>query len=84
MANEGDKYKRLIVTDEGELMVDVYDVLDAFEITCPALAHALKKALCTGTRGVKGFDQDIDELIGSLLRAKTLRMNRAKRDELMP
>ena len=30
--------------------VDVYSVLDAFDVTCPATAHAVKKLLCAGVR----------------------------------
>ncbi len=30
--------------------VDVYAVLAAFEVTCPATAHAVKKLLCAGIR----------------------------------
>lgn len=69
------KYDRIIVgkTEEGidaELIVDVYDVLAAFNITNQALGHGLKKALCPGQRGVKPAKQDIDEAIQSLERAK--------------
>ncbi len=52
--------------------IDVYDVLKAFNVTCPAMQHAIKKMLCTGIRGYKGFQQDADEAINSIKRAKEL------------
>lgn len=52
--------------------VDVYDVLHAFGVTNPATAHAIKKMLKPGQRGHKSAEQDIDEAIQSLVRAKEL------------
>lgn len=52
--------------------VDVYDVLKAFDITCPAIQHALKKLLMPGQRGVKSYIEDIEEAIVSLNRSKEL------------
>lgn len=54
------------------VQVDLYDVLVAYGVTCPALAHALKKMLMPGQRHAKTFEQDIDEAIASLQRAKEL------------
>jgi hypothetical protein len=48
--------------------VDVYDVLAAFNITCPAQAHAAKKLLRNG-KGAKSRAQDLREAIVSLERA---------------
>ncbi len=63
------KYHRVIKGAQ----VDLYDVLVAYGVTCPALAHALKKMLMPGQRHAKTFEQDIDEAIASLQRAKELR-----------
>lgn len=60
------KYDRLI---KPGITVDVYDVLIAFEISCPALAHALKKLLAAGSRGVKSTTQDKQEAIASIKRS---------------
>ena len=49
--------------------IDVYDVLQAFGVTNPADAHAIKKMLCPGQRGVKDAIQDRREAIQSLERA---------------
>ena len=48
---------------------DVYDLLKAFGVTCPALQHAVKKLLCAGLRGAKSAEQDIEEAILSCRRA---------------
>lgn len=59
------KYQRTI---KGQA-VDVYDVLAAWEVTCPATAHAIKKLLMPGKRGSKGAVQDLKEAHSSIARA---------------
>lgn len=59
------KYQRRVPST----LIDVYDVLKAFEVHCPAVAHGIKKALCPGTRGTKGKLQDLREARDSLNRA---------------
>lgn len=49
--------------------IDVYDVLQAFKVTSPAIAHAVKKCLAPGQRGAKSWVQDVEEAIKSLQRA---------------
>ena len=53
--------------------VDVYDVLKAFDVKCPATQHAIKKLLKAGKRGHKDAQQDLTEAIESINRAKQLR-----------
>ena len=53
-------------------VVDVYSVLKAFEVKCPALQHLIKKALCAGLRGHKGIETDLQDIIDSAIRAKEL------------
>ena len=73
--DRGSKYHRTIrQTLPGDthglcLTVDVYDVLQAFGVTCPALQHAIKKLLCAGLRGGKSAEQDIEEAANSCRRA---------------
>lgn len=43
--------------------VDVYRVLELFEVTDPALQHIVKKALCAGQRGAKDFRKDLEEIV---------------------
>ena len=48
---------------------DVYDVLKAFEVVCPARSHAIKKLLMPGQRGAKDELQDLNESLVSVSRA---------------
>lgn len=50
-------------------VIDVYDVLVAFNVTCPAMAHAIKKMLMAGQRGAKDSIQDKEEAIASIKRS---------------
>jgi hypothetical protein len=56
----------------GVMIIDVYDVLKAFNVTCPATQHAIKKMLMAGERGHKDKQTDLDEAIQSIQRAKEL------------
>lgn len=49
--------------------VDVYDVLKAFGVTCPATQHAVKKLLMPGARGAKDALQDLGEAKQAVERA---------------
>ena len=60
------KYQREI---KPGVFVDVYDVLKAFNVTCPAMAHGIKKCLAPGQRGVKDSIQDKNEAIASINRS---------------
>lgn len=64
----GSKYIRRIFSavDKGaSVEIDVYAVLDAFQVTCPARQHAIKKLLCAGIRGKGSQMQDLEEAINS-------------------
>ena len=64
------KYQRTIIGLDGvATTVDVYDVLLAFDVSCPAMQHALKKMLCSGLRGHKPSIRDKQEAIDSILRS---------------
>lgn len=75
------KYQRVIrgVDDCSFVLSDVYDVLKAFDVRCPALQHLIKKALCTGLRGHKTREQDLQDIIDSANRA--LELNKEDEDE---
>lgn len=60
------KYQREI---KPGVWVDVYDVLNAFNVICPAMAHGVKKCLAPGQRGVKDSIQDKNEAIASIKRS---------------
>jgi hypothetical protein len=70
------KYNRVVHKDGKHLEVDVYDVLEAFNVTCPALQHLIKKALCVGIRGHKDESQDLQDIIDSANRAIALAADR--------
>lgn len=53
--------------------VDVYRVLNLFEISDPCLQHAIKKLLVAGRRGAKDFERDIKEAQDSLTRCLEMR-----------
>jgi hypothetical protein len=53
---------------------DVYAILLAYGVTCPATAHAIKKLLCAGRRGHKSRIQDLTEAQQTLVRAIDLEM----------
>jgi len=68
------KYQRTIpVTDAAgnqcAIPIDIYSVLKAFDVRCPAIQHAIKKALMPGQRGAKSAKQDLTEAIDALRRA---------------
>ena len=54
--------------------IDVYRVLQLFEVTDPAIQHAVKKLLCAGKRGSKEYTQDINEANVSIKRALSMMM----------
>ena len=49
--------------------VDVYWVLDAWEVNSSPVAHAIKKLLCAGKRGAKDRVKDLQEAGKSVKRA---------------
>jgi len=72
--HEGRKYLRTIhPAKKGEgpisIEVDVYGVLKAFNVTCPALAHCIKKLLACGERGKGNRMADLKGAMAALNRA---------------
>jgi len=77
----GNKYHRKIPCFENVLVtVDVYSVLEAFNVTCPARQHAIKKLLCAGIRGKGDTLQDLRETADAISRAIELEAARQSRD----
>jgi hypothetical protein len=68
------KYAKRIRTET----VDVYDVLTAFGVACPAVAHAVKKLLMPGKRGAKNALQDLAEARQAIDRAIQLETERGE------
>lgn len=48
--------------------LDVYRILQEFDVTCPVAQHVLKKALCAGQRGHKDVRQDWQDIADSAAR----------------
>ena len=53
--------------------VDVYRIIEIFGVTDPCIQHALKKLLCSGVRGHKDQEKDIQDVIDTLERWKQMR-----------
>lgn len=69
----GDKYhKRITGLDYQATVVDVYAVLAAFGVTCPARQHAIKKLLMAGNRSKGSQLQDLKEAVCAVERAVQL------------
>jgi hypothetical protein len=65
--HSGSKYLRDVQLVGGK--IDVYAVLVAFGVACPARQHAIKKLLCAGLRGKGDELQDLRESIDAVRRA---------------
>ena len=83
--DKGEKYRKVItgraantgaITEYESVIVDVYDVLVAFKVTCPATQHAVKRLLAMGQRGHKDKMTDLKEAHWQLERAMQLEENR--------
>ena len=72
--HSGNKYLRNIHDVDGK--VDVYAVLEAFAVACPARQHAVKKLLCAGLRGKGDALQDLSEARDAVLRAIDMERHR--------
>jgi len=80
----GNKYHRKIKSVEdiaGFATADVYSVLEAFEVSCPARQHAIKKLLCSGLRGKGDTMQDLTEARDAVDRAIVLEKQRQGKAE---
>lgn len=64
----GSKYLREM-THMVDGRADVYAVLIAFDVRCPARQHAIKKLLCSGIRGKGDCLQDLREARDAIDRA---------------
>jgi hypothetical protein len=62
--------------------IDVYAVLDAFSVTCPARQHAIKKLLCSGIRGKGSVIQDLSEAKDAVDRALQMEADRQALDAI--
>jgi len=83
--HSGKKYLRKIYgaasatqpAETGCALVDVYAVLEAYEVRCQAVGHVIKKLLCAGLRGKGDMVKDLKEARDGLSRAIELAEQRA-------
>lgn len=66
---------------EISVLADVYEILEGFNVTCPARQHAAKKVLCSGIRGKGDATQDLIEARDALNRAIELETRRVLLNE---
>jgi len=80
----GNKYHREIQSVHpdslGSVVVDVYNVLEAYQVACPAIQHAVKKLLCAGLRGKGSACDDLVEARDAVTRAIELQTQRERQD----
>lgn len=79
----GGKYLRRMYSADGKggpINVDIYCVIEAFKITCPAMQHALKKILACGQRGKGNRVDDIHGVFDAMWRALELQRQREKEE----
>lgn len=74
--DKGEKYQREIASG---VFVDIYDVLEAWGVSCPARQHAIKKLLAAGQRGHKSEIKDLQEAQHSAHRAIMFQIEREKK-----
>ncbi len=74
--HSGSKYLRMVrgAVNGEPATVDVYAILKAFGVTCPATAHAVKKLLLAGLRGKGSRVQDLREAKDAISRAIEMQM----------
>jgi len=82
------KYRRTVQGENanGEpvyISIDVYDVLEAFDVTNSAYQHLIKKALCTGIRGHKSAIEDANDIVESALRGREIVKKKVKKPLLV-
>lgn len=81
--HEGKKYIRVICPADGPaasaILVDVYAVLVAFDVTCPARQHAIKKLLCAGIRNKGSELSDLEGALAAVNRAIELQRQSGQR-----
>ena len=54
-------------------VIDVYRLLELFEVTCPVAQHIVKKALAAGKRGAKSPARDMQDIVDSAQRWLAMR-----------
>lgn len=80
----GAKYLRTIhsaIDPNAWVQVDVYCIIEAYDIRCPALQHALKKIVACGGRGKGSKLDDIKGVLDAMWRALELQEQREENSD---
>lgn len=64
--------------------IDVYRVIDLWELKDPALQHALKKLLVPGNRGHKDIQKDVQDVIDSCKRWQEMQAENGTKENCKP
>lgn len=64
----GDTHRHYYKDVSNLTKIDIYRIIELYEVTDPCLQHALKKLLVAGNRGHKDFKTDIANIIDTLKR----------------
>jgi hypothetical protein len=64
--------------------IDVYRILELFDVTCPIAQHIVKKALAAGKRGAKTPVRDMQDIADSANRWLEMRQEDAAVKPLAP
>jgi hypothetical protein len=67
-ATTDSEFSRYFKPVQGLNHIDVYKVLELFDVKSHSIGHAVKKLLCAGHRGAKDERQDVLEAIAALQR----------------
>lgn len=68
-----EKHNHYFRSVEGLKQIDVYRIIELFDITCPASQHILKKAMAAGKRGAKDKSRDMQDIIDTATRWQKMR-----------
>lgn len=63
--------------------IDVYRLLELFEVTCPVAQHVVKKALAAGKRGAKNQARDMQDIADSANRWLQMRAEDAACEQML-
>ena len=83
--HEGKKYLHeihpAVPLSAKSISIDVYCVIKAFKVTCPARQHAIKKLLCAGRRSKGDTLSDLIGVLAAVNRAIELEKENQQNDQ---
>lgn len=61
--------------------VDIYRILELFNVYDPCMQHVIKKAVACGRRGHKGTEIDVQDMIDTLTRWQEMRIEDKEKEK---